>query len=95
MLRENFITQHVQLSPLLNILLISKQQLASATIVRYTVHNWEIYSKKDIKLFTQPLVKTPDELLGLSGLGTRDKATVKCLQAESTKTCVKQQNVMT
>ena len=70
---------------------ISKRQLASSTIVRYTVHDWAIYSKKDIKLLTQPSVKSPDELLGLSRLG----ATVKCLQAESTKTCIKQQNVMT
>ena len=33
------------------------------------MHDWEIYSKKDIKLFTQPSVKSPDELLGLSRLG--------------------------
>ena len=49
---------------------ISKRQLpVSSTIVWYTVHDWEIYSKKDIKLFTQPSVKSPDELLGLSRLG--------------------------
>ena len=48
---------------------ISKRQLASSTIARYTVHDREIYLKKDIKLFTQPSVKSPDELLGLSRLG--------------------------
>ena len=35
----------------------------------YTVHDREIYSKKDIQLFTQPSVKSPAELLGLSTLG--------------------------
>ena len=32
----------------------------------YTLHEWEIYSKEDIKLFIQPSVKSPEELLGLS-----------------------------
>ena len=51
--------------------------------------------KKDVKLFTQPSVKSPDKLLGLSRLRAWDDDIVSCLQAESTKTCVKQQNVMT
>ena len=38
-------------------------------LVRYTVHDWEIHSKKDIKLFTEPSVKSPDELLGMNRLG--------------------------
>ena len=38
---------------------------------------------------------SPDELLGLSRLGAWDEAIVNCLQAKFTKTCVKQQNVMT
>ena len=75
--------------------MISKRQLASSTIVRYTLHNWEIDSKKDIKLFTQLSVKSPDELSGLGRLGASDEAIVNCLQAEFTKTCAKQNNVMT
>ena len=65
MLRKNFDTVHLSPSPSM----VSKRQLASSTIVRYTVHNWEIYSKKDIQLFTQSSVKWPDELLGLSRVG--------------------------
>ena len=30
--------------------MISKRYQASSTIVRYTVHDWEIYPKKDMKL---------------------------------------------
>ena len=38
--------------------IISKRQLpVSSTIVKYTQHDQEIYSKKDIKLFTQSSVK--------------------------------------
>ena len=74
---------------------LSKRQLALSTVVRCTVHDGEIYSKKDITWFTKPSVKSPNKLLGLSRLGAWDEATVNCLQAESTKMCVKQQNVMT
>ena len=70
--------------------MINTRQLpVSSTIVKYTLHSWEIYSKKDIKLFTQPSVKSPDKLLGLSRLRARDEAIVNCLQAKSTETCVK------
>ena len=42
--------------------IISKRQLpVSSTIVRYTLHDWEIYSKKDIRLFTKSSVKLPDK----------------------------------
>ena len=91
MLRKNFDTVHLSPSPSM----VSKRQLASSTIVRYTVHNWEIYSKKDIQLFTQSSVKWPDELLGLSRVGAWDEATANCLQVEATKMLVKQQNVTT
>ena len=72
--RKNSSLNAVHLSPSPS--MISKQQLASSTIVRYTVHDWEIYSKKDIKLFTQPSVKSSDELLVLSRLGAWDEVTV-------------------
>ena len=66
-------------APAAAVVMISKWQLlASSTIVRYTLHDEEIYSEKD-------------KLLGLGRL----RAIVNFLQAKSTKTCVKQQNVMT
>ena len=52
---------------------ISKRQLASSTIVRYTLHDRESYSKTDIKLFTQPSIKSPYELLGLNRLGAETR----------------------
>ena len=44
------------------------QLLVSSTIVKYTQHDQEIYSKKDINLFTQSSVKSPDKFLYLSRL---------------------------
>ena len=68
--------------------IISKRQLpVSSTIVMYTLQDWDIYSEKDIKLFTKSSVKPPDKLLGLSRLCAWENAIVNCLQAESTK-CV-------
>ena len=59
-------TVHLNPSPSV----ISKWQLpAPSTIAKDTVHDREIYSKKDIQLFTQPSVKSPLELLGKSRLG--------------------------
>ena len=60
----------------------------------YTMHDWETFFYfffKDIKLFTQPLVKSPDKYLGLNRLCPSDDANIFCLQAGSTKTCAKRQ----
>ena len=60
--------------------IISKRQLlVSSTVVRDTLHDYEIYSKKDTKLFTQSSVKSADKLLCLSRLRASDNATVSCL----------------
>ena len=50
--------------------IISERQLpVSSTIVKYALHDLEIYSKKYIQLFPQSSVKSPDKLLlGLSRL---------------------------
>ena len=65
--------------------MISKRQLASSTVVRYTdIAQLADLFKEDIKLFTQPSVKSPHKLLGLSRLGAWDEAIVNRLQAEST-----------
>jgi len=39
-------------------------------------------------------LQSPNKLLGLIRIGACDEATVSCLQAESTKMCAKQQNVV-
>ena len=68
----------LHLGPLPSI--ISKRQPpVSSTIVRDTLHDWEIYSEKDIKLFTQSSIKSADKLLGLSRLHAPDNAIVSCL----------------
>ena len=62
---EKIVTETLAPRPPLSII---RQLPVSSTAVRYTFHDKEIYSKKDIKVFTKSSVKSPIKLLGLRRL---------------------------